>query len=176
MQDKIDYIKDRRGRNRFPITHERAVRDSNWVRLEEKLKNLKPGGGGGGGITPEEVQILISGKQDLIEDLGQIRDNAASGASAYHKPTGGIPRNDLSSLVRTLLGKAETALQAQDTLDFVRCTEQSLTTEQQAQARANIGITDALALEYDPLTESLIFPEAASTVSYNSTTESIVFS
>ena len=43
MADKIDYIKDRRGRKRFPITHEKGVRDSNWVRLEEKLKDIELG-------------------------------------------------------------------------------------------------------------------------------------
>lgn len=43
MADKIDYIKDRRGRKRFPITHEKGVRDSNWVRLEEKLKGIEAG-------------------------------------------------------------------------------------------------------------------------------------
>ena len=41
MQDKIKYIKDRRGRKHFPVTHEKGVRDSNWVRLEEKLNMLE---------------------------------------------------------------------------------------------------------------------------------------
>lgn len=176
MQDKIDYIKDRRGRNRFPITHERAVRDSNWVRLEEKLKNLRPGGGGDGSITPEDIEALIAGKQDAIPDLDAIRSGAAAAARAYQKPNYGIPKTDLALSVRTSLEKADTALQEQDVLDVVRCTPQVLSASQQAQARANIGLTDALALEYDSVTESLIFPEASSSVAYNSATESIVFS
>lgn len=41
MQDKIKYIKDRRGRKRYPVTHEKGIRDSNWVSLEEKLNLLE---------------------------------------------------------------------------------------------------------------------------------------
>lgn len=57
--------------------------------------------------------------------------------------------------------------------DTIRYSEQTLTPEQQAQARANLGILD---LEYDPYTESIIFPPLATSATYNSATESIVFS
>lgn len=130
------------------------------------------GGGTEGGVSPEDVERMISGKQDIIVDLDEIRRDASS---AYKKPGGGIPKSDLATPVRNSLGKADTALQPNDVLDVVRFSAQSLTTAQKAQARANIGIADALELEYDPVTESLIFPEEADTVSYNSTTESIVF-
>lgn len=50
-------------------------------------------------------------KQDVISDLSEIRSNAQSGASAYHKPNTGIPKTDLSTDVQTSLGKADTALQ-----------------------------------------------------------------
>ena len=56
--------------------------------------------------------------------------------------------------------------------DVLRYTEQTLTPEQQAQVRANIGL---LELEYDPLTESLIFPQNSASVSYDEDTQSIVF-
>ena len=53
----------------------------------------------------------ISGKQDVIPDLDTIRAGAAAGATAYQKPSTGIPKSDLSSSVQTSLGKADTALQ-----------------------------------------------------------------
>ncbi len=134
------------------------------------------GGGSEGGLIPEDIERMIAGKQDIITDLDAIRSGAAAAARAYQKPNYGIPKADLALSVRTSLDKADTALQVEDVADVVRCSPQALSASQQAQARANIGILDALALEYDPVTESLIFPESATTVSYNSATESIVFS
>lgn len=54
----------------------------------------------------------ISGKQDVISDLAAIRSGASAGATAYQKPSGGIPKTDLASAVQTSLGKADTALQS----------------------------------------------------------------
>ena len=53
----------------------------------------------------------ISGKQDTISDLQDIRDGAGAGATAYQKPSSGIPSTDLASAVQTSLGKADTAYQ-----------------------------------------------------------------
>lgn len=53
----------------------------------------------------------ISGKQDVIADLSQIRTRANEGHTAYQKPGTGIPKTDLSSSVQTSLGKADTAIQ-----------------------------------------------------------------
>ena len=53
----------------------------------------------------------LSGKQDVISDLSTIRSGAAAGATAYQKPSGGIPKTDLASGVQTSLGKADTAFQ-----------------------------------------------------------------
>lgn len=53
-----------------------------------------------------------SGKQDAIGDLADIRSGASKGATAYQKPSGGIPKSDLASAVQTSLGKADTALQS----------------------------------------------------------------
>ena len=50
-------------------------------------------------------------KQDLIQDLEQIRQNAVSGGDAYHLPQNGIPKTDLSNEVQSLLDLARTALQ-----------------------------------------------------------------
>ena len=49
--------------------------------------------------------------QPLITDLDTIRSEAAAGATAYQKPSSGIPFTDLSSVVQASLMKANTALQ-----------------------------------------------------------------
>lgn len=54
-------------------------------------------------------------RQAVISDLDTIRSGAAAGATAYQKPTGGIPKSDLSSAVQTSLGKADTAYQKPST-------------------------------------------------------------
>lgn len=42
------------------------------------------------------LQTAINGKQDKINDLQTIRDGAAAGATAYQKPSTGIPATDLA--------------------------------------------------------------------------------
>lgn len=54
----------------------------------------------------------LAGKQDVISDLATIRSGASAGATAYQKPSTGIPKTDLASAVQTSLGKADTALQS----------------------------------------------------------------
>lgn len=51
-------------------------------------------------------------KQDTISDLATIRSGASAGATAYQKPSGGIPKTDLASAVQTSLGLADSALQS----------------------------------------------------------------
>ena len=51
----------------------------------------------------------LAAKQDVINDLATIRSGAAAGATAYQKPSGGIPASDLTSAVQTSLGKADAA-------------------------------------------------------------------
>lgn len=53
-------------------------------------------------------------KQDVISDLATIRSGAEAGATAYQKPSTGIPDTDLSSAVQASLGKADTAIQSTD--------------------------------------------------------------
>lgn len=57
------------------------------------------------------VDNRLNGKQDTISDLATIRSGAEAGATAYQKPSGGIPKTDLASGVQTSLGKADTAVQ-----------------------------------------------------------------
>lgn len=50
-------------------------------------------------------------KQDVINDLADIRSGASKGATAYQKPSSGIPKTDLASGVQTSLEKADNAIQ-----------------------------------------------------------------
>ena len=61
--------------------------------------------------TKGQTDTLLAAKQNTISDLATIRSGAQSGATAYQKPSGGIPSTDMSSAVQTSLGKADTALQ-----------------------------------------------------------------
>ena len=58
------------------------------------------------------VKDSLDAKQATISDLSDIRSGASAGATAYQKPSGGIPKTDLESAVQTSLGKADTALQS----------------------------------------------------------------
>ena len=46
--------------------------------------------------TNAELTALLLGKQDVIADLATIRSGAAAGATAYQKPSTGIPQTDLT--------------------------------------------------------------------------------
>ena len=61
--------------------------------------------------TTANLTTLLAGKQDVISDLSTIRSGAAAGATAYQKPSTGIPKTDMASAVQTSLGKADTAYQ-----------------------------------------------------------------
>lgn len=106
--------------------------------LSAELQIITQFAGGGGG-TPSQTLPLMDGeasvgtetayargdhrhpsdtsKQDVIADLATIRSGAAAGATAYQKPSGGIPKTDLASAVQTSLGKADTALQQSNIVD-----------------------------------------------------------
>lgn len=58
-------------------------------------------------------------RQAVIDDLATIRSGASAGATAYQKPSGGIPKTDLAEAVKTSLGKADTALQSYTETDPV---------------------------------------------------------
>lgn len=62
--------------------------------------------------TTANLATLLAAKQDVIADLATIRSGAASGATAYQKPSGGIPKSDLASGVQGSLDLADSAIQA----------------------------------------------------------------
>lgn len=59
-----------------------------------------------------DVETALGNKQDTISDLSTIRSGASAGATAYQKPSGGIPKSDMAIDVQTSLGKADTAIQS----------------------------------------------------------------
>lgn len=64
--------------------------------------------------TNAELNTALAGKQPVINDLTTIRSGAAAGATAYQKPSSGIPASDMASAVQTSLGKADAALSRND--------------------------------------------------------------
>ena len=46
--------------------------------------------------TNSELTALLNGKQAVISDIDTIRSGAAAGATAYQKPSTGIPANDIA--------------------------------------------------------------------------------
>ena len=66
--------------------------------------------------------------QDEISDLDTIRGGASAGATAYQKPSTGIPSSDMASAVQTSLGLADTALQKKSTAGIVYSSANSTTT------------------------------------------------
>lgn len=54
------------------------------------------------------IASALSGKQDTISDLATIRSGAGLGATAYQKPSTGIPASDLASgVIPDVTGKAD---------------------------------------------------------------------
>lgn len=62
--------------------------------------------------TKAQLDALLDAKQDTINDLATIRSGASAGATAYQKPSGGIPKSDLATAVQKSLNKADSALQS----------------------------------------------------------------
>ena len=53
--------------------------------------------------TKTEIDTLLAGKENTISDLSTIRSGAAAGATAYQKPSGGIPSTDLTAELQAAL-------------------------------------------------------------------------
>ena len=59
--------------------------------------------------TNAELTALLQGKQAVIADLAAIRSGAQAGASAYQKPSSGIPETDLTVELQLALASFITA-------------------------------------------------------------------
>ena len=60
-------------------------------------------------VDTASLNQQMSGKQNVIDDLADIRSGAAAGATAYQKPQGGIPETDLTAALQTSLASFITA-------------------------------------------------------------------
>jgi len=54
-------------------------------------------------VDTASLNQQMSGKQNVIADLADIRSGAADGATAYQKPQGGIPETDLTAALQAAL-------------------------------------------------------------------------
>lgn len=104
----------------------------------------------------------LAGKQDTISDLSTIRSGASAGATAYQKPSGGIPKTDLASAVQTSLGKADSAIQSHQPAVKYDTASQGLTDTQKSNARTNIGAgTSNFSGAYNDLTGTPTIPDVS---------------
>ena len=71
------------------------------------------------------LSTALSGKQDTISDLSTIRSGASAGATAYQKPSTGIPASDLASGVIPTVPTALSQLSDDSTHRLVTDTEKS---------------------------------------------------
>lgn len=82
-------------------------------------------------VLKDMMSAVNTEKQDTISDLEDIRDGAAAGATAFQKPSDGIPATDMDADVQVALDNAENA---------VLYEEQSTKTDQQRNtALANVS-------------------------------------
>lgn len=104
-------------------------------------------------------------KQDVIADLATIRSGAAAGATAYQKPSTGIPKTDLSSAVQTSLGKADTALQTETEPLFTASPAHGITSEDISNWDAKSDFSG----NYNDLTNKPTIPTALSQMTEDTT-------
>lgn len=90
---------------KFPDNSTQDVHDARITGID-----TTPTDGSTNVISSGGVYTALGGKQDTISDLATIRSGASAGASAYQKPSGGIPKTDLASAVVALLDKAITSI------------------------------------------------------------------
>ena len=69
---------------------------------------------GGYGSLDDRIHAIETGKQDAIADLDTIRSNAETGAAAYQKPAGGIPKGDLATAVQETLDDVDLVFEPSD--------------------------------------------------------------
>lgn len=155
--------------------------------LSAELQIITQFQGGGGGGTPSQTLPLMDGeasvgtetayargdhrhpsdtsKQGVIADLATIRSGAAAGATAYQKPSTGIPKTDLSSAVQTSLGKADTALQTETEPLFTASPAHGITSEDISNWDAKSDFSG----NYNDLTNKPTIPTALSQMTEDTT-------
>lgn len=122
-EDKYEeYVYDVTKQNPWVKIGDTSIDLSNYVTISDLNTALSAY------TTSADLLDLLDAKQDVIDDLDDIRDGAAAGATAYQKPSTGIPASDLADGVIPTVPT-----------DVVKYSQQSLTDGQMTQARTNIG-------------------------------------
>jgi len=94
------------------------------------------------GEALSSLNTEVAGKQDTINDLSTIRSGAAAGATAYQKPSGGIPKSDTDSGVQQSLDLADTAIQADPIGTIVPPVDPSEFATQEEVSQLSADLTD----------------------------------
>lgn len=100
------------GENHGHVSGDLLDANATTALVENKISEVV-GGASSAFDTLKEIETIINGKQDSIADLQTIREGAAAGATAYQKPTSGIPESDMSEGVQAVLAKADSAIQTE---------------------------------------------------------------
>lgn len=90
--------------------------------------------------TKTQLDTLFDSKQDTISDLSTIRSNAQAGATAYQKPSSGIPASDLASGVIPTVPTALSQLSQDSTHRVVTDTEKSTWNAKGTYSKPSTGI------------------------------------
>ena len=85
-----------------------SVINQNMDIIDEKMKEIEEAAGGGGTSVTVDSELSTTSENPV---QNKVVTQALNGKGTYSKPTGGIPKADLTSEVQTSLGKADTALQ-----------------------------------------------------------------
>ena len=111
--------------------------------------------------TNDQLNDLLNLKQDNISDLETIRQGAASGATAYQKPSTGIPSSDMASDVQVSLGKADSAYQKPST--GIPSTDMS------ASVQESLGKADTALQEHQDITGKADKATTVTSIDYDNT-------
>ena len=88
----------------------------------------------------DKVNDAVAGDVAGLDSEGNLTDTGIQAEDVYQLPSGGIPKNDLSSGVKDSLDKADSSVQPDDIVKLVRVdAAQSFNDTEKAQGRSNIG-------------------------------------
>ena len=139
---KIQYIKDKNGVNIYPVTHEKAVRDSSGNNIQSKIGNLQ--------------DLTTTNKSNLVSAINEAASTGGGTPNAVQYVEQSLTSSQKAQ-VRSNIGACSSqssgSVEETNLGPNVRYTQQSLTAAQKTQARTNIGAgTSSFSGSYDDLT------------------------
>lgn len=88
----------------------------------------------------DKVNGAVAGDVAGLDSEGNLTDTGIPANDVYQFPSGGIPKNDLASVVKDSLDKADSSVQPDDIVKRVRVdAAQTFNDTEKAQGRSNIG-------------------------------------